>query len=307
MKLLLITILLFCFQVVNSQTLDSVRYANGYIFYHEYGKGEPVLILSGGPGVSCEQEEDVAIKLSEKYHSILLEQRGTGRSIPIPFDTTTINLETAISDINLLLNHLSIDKINIVGHSWGGTLALAYATTYPEKVNSLVLIAPGWYKILSTDDSQIKTTAYNKNVRLGISDLNELHLLNAKVESENTSQSDLTEIRKINNMGFIYDKMNIDAYFEKIKKGTLNNQMHDLMFDNLIKINFDLSEKLRQFNKQITIICGRQDPLSFMTYEYKLLMPSVQINWIQKCGHYGMFEQPKEFYIYLFSALEIKN
>src|SRR5688572_4540820 len=82
--------------ILSAQKLDSIKYNYGYLYYHEYGVGEPIIVLSGGPGGSHLQQEEVAIELGKTYKSILLEQRGTGRSIPNPFDSTTINLRSAI-------------------------------------------------------------------------------------------------------------------------------------------------------------------------------------------------------------------
>ena len=54
-----------------------------------------VLLLSGGPGVSAFMVEPIAKILSKNYQSILFEQRGTGKSVTNPFDSTTINLKKA--------------------------------------------------------------------------------------------------------------------------------------------------------------------------------------------------------------------
>src|SRR5688500_5040422 len=100
-RYLLICFVVFCGLSSFAQKIDSIKYNNGFLFYHEYGKGETIVLLTGGPGNNCTQLADMATKLSEVSRVILLEQRGTGLSIPHPFDSTTINLQTALSDINL--------------------------------------------------------------------------------------------------------------------------------------------------------------------------------------------------------------
>lgn len=76
-----------------AQQMDSVEYDYGVIYFHTYGNqnAKPIIILTGGPGNDYRQLEEMAIKLSRDYRSILIEQRGTGRSIPNVFDATTIN------------------------------------------------------------------------------------------------------------------------------------------------------------------------------------------------------------------------
>ena len=54
----------------------------------------------------------------------------------------------------------------------------------------------------------------------------------------------------------------------------------------------------------IHIICGRQDILTFMSYEYKIAKPSIKIHWIDESGHFPMYEQPKEFYSILENILD---
>ena len=62
-----------------AQIADSIKYDNGYLHYHEYGsKTLPaVIILTGGPGNSYIQLEELAETISPKFRSILLEQTGT--------------------------------------------------------------------------------------------------------------------------------------------------------------------------------------------------------------------------------------
>jgi pimeloyl-ACP methyl ester carboxylesterase len=70
--------------------------------------------LTGGPGESYLQLEEVAVTLSRDYRCILLEQRGTGRSVPQPFDASTINLTTAHDDLNRLLDYLKLKQTHFL-------------------------------------------------------------------------------------------------------------------------------------------------------------------------------------------------
>jgi len=139
---LIVFLIVFCAASGYAQKTDSIKYANGFLYYHEYGKGETIILLTGGPGNNCSQLADMAEKLSKNNRIILLEERGTGLSIPNPLDSTTINLQTAVFDINLLLDHLRLKDAVICGHSWGATLGLYYAASFPDKVKSLIVISP---------------------------------------------------------------------------------------------------------------------------------------------------------------------
>ena len=109
------------------------------LYYEQSGNpnGKPVVFLHGGPGggtsPKCRRFFDPAI-----YRIVLFDQRGCGKSTPHAelTDNTTWDL---VADIERIRKHLSIDRWQVFGGSWGSTLALAYAQTHPDKVTELVL------------------------------------------------------------------------------------------------------------------------------------------------------------------------
>ncbi|MFC1790680.1 prolyl aminopeptidase [Patescibacteria group bacterium] len=109
------------------------------IYYEESGNrdGKPILFLHGGPGFGT-TPRDRRFFNPEKYRIIMFDQRGSGKSTPQGSlkENTTKEL---IGDIEKLREHLNIDKWLVFGGSWGTTLALVYAESYPEKVNGLIL------------------------------------------------------------------------------------------------------------------------------------------------------------------------
>jgi proline iminopeptidase len=286
---------------VFGQKLDSIKYANGYLYYHEYGIGKPIVVLAGGPGISCEQIEDVAIELGKNNRAILFEQRGTGRSIPVPLDSTTINLKNAHEDLILLLNHLQLKDAIFLGHSWGSGLALSFAIKHPDRVKSLILIDTG---PLGNLIELRETAAGNRSVRYGKYENAELDRLNSKMKAGTMTGQDSLKNRKMSLYCNIYDKENIELIFSKIVRGKVNYQTYKLIIEDLDRIQFDISEKLLSFKKPVYAICGRQDPLAFDTYELKIRLPATQVFWIQKSGHFPMYEQPDRFYKILNEIME---
>lgn len=109
------------------------------IYVEECGtKGKiPILFLHGGPGGGCDPMHRRYFD-PERYHIILFDQRGCGKSTPHASlkNNTTWDL---INDIEALRVKLKIDQWVIFGGSWGSTLALAYAETHPEKIIKLIL------------------------------------------------------------------------------------------------------------------------------------------------------------------------
>jgi proline iminopeptidase len=109
------------------------------IYFEECGnpKGKPVVVLHGGPGGGI---SPFLRRLHDpfRYRIIVFDQRGCGQSTPRAElrGNTTWDL---VADIEKLRGHLGIAAWQVLGGSWGSTLALAYAETHPQRVTELIL------------------------------------------------------------------------------------------------------------------------------------------------------------------------
>ncbi len=99
--------------------------------------GIPVLFVHGGPGGGTDGNSRRYFD-PEHYHIIVFDQRGAGRSTPHAElqDNTT---QALVADMEAIREFLHVDKWVLFGGSWGSTLSLVYAETYPERVLGLVL------------------------------------------------------------------------------------------------------------------------------------------------------------------------
>ena len=107
------------------------------IYYEVYGHSTkpPLLLIHGGPGGGIQRR---SIPLYKKFCLITFDQRGCGKSTPFGSlkNNTTWDL---VDDIEALRKHLGIEKWFVSGGSWGTTLGLLYAETYPERVRGMLL------------------------------------------------------------------------------------------------------------------------------------------------------------------------
>jgi proline iminopeptidase len=282
-----------------AQKIDSIKYRNGFLFYHEYGKGETIILLTGGPGNNSSQLADMATKLSTNNRIILLEQRGTGLSIPAPFDSTTINLQAEVSDINLLLDQLGLKEAIICGHSWGATLAMYFASFFPQRVKSLILIAPS---SLLIGEVLYQTVIFNINARWGRNEKKRMDILNQKIIDGKLTNDESNEYKYLLRLTYISDKERIDSIMPKIDVPR-NQEMLRLIYKDIDKSKIDLRTSLVSFKKPVYIIDGRQDFENYVCYEFKILFPSYELHWIQNSGHFPMYEQPESFYNTIFDIL----
>jgi proline iminopeptidase len=101
--------------------------------------GIPAVYLHGGPGSGC-QPDHRRLFDPERFHAVLFDQRGAGRSRPKGRrDANT--LAHLITDMEKIREKFSFERWLVVGGSWGATLALAYAQAHPDRVSGMVLRA----------------------------------------------------------------------------------------------------------------------------------------------------------------------
>jgi proline iminopeptidase len=108
------------------------------IYYKSFGRGEPLVILHGGPGASHDYFLPYLLPLSRKNRLIFLDERGSGRSQKIE-DSTAYTLENMAEDVECVRQVLNLGKINLLGHSCGGVLAQTYALKYQQNLSHLIL------------------------------------------------------------------------------------------------------------------------------------------------------------------------
>lgn len=291
MRLLLFLFLLPFLSV--AQQADSIVVPNGVLYYYTYGTGDPVVILSGGPGVSSKQEDDLALHISKTHRAILFDQRGTGLSHTTPFDSTTINLSTAINDIDLLRQHLHISKLTLTGHSWGAMLAGAYIAAHPDKVEAVLMIGGGELNIELYDDVND-----NVDLRFQFSDTVAYYYWSDSINSAREPDKAAYEKRKIRWSTMTCNREKLDMVVAQAAHGTYNEGMHELMWQSLRKEKFNVIDQIAKgYKGRCTILFGWQDPIGLTTLsQYMQAFPKATIRGISKAGHMPGVEQPEAFF-----------
>jgi proline iminopeptidase len=123
-------------------TSEQLAAGDGHQIYVEsIGRidGIPAIYLHGGPGSGC-QPDHRRLFDPERFHAVLFDQRGAGRSRPKGGrDANT--LSHLIADMEMIREKFGFERWMIVGGSWGATLALAYAQAHPDRITGIVLRA----------------------------------------------------------------------------------------------------------------------------------------------------------------------
>jgi proline iminopeptidase len=113
--------------------------AHGVLIYYKIlGQGQPLLIVHGGPGASHDYFLPYLLPLARTNRLIFIDERGSGRSQKLE-DTSAYTVENMVEDVEDVRQALDLGKISLLGHSYGGVLAQAYALKYQQNLTHLVL------------------------------------------------------------------------------------------------------------------------------------------------------------------------
>ena len=111
------------------------------LFYRVEGSApDTVVVLHGGPGLNLEGLRPDLRPLTPRHTLLYLDQRGSGRS-EMP-DTLRLTAELMVEDLEAVRRTLSLERLTLLGHSWGAGLAVLYAARYPGRVGLMVLVGP---------------------------------------------------------------------------------------------------------------------------------------------------------------------
>lgn len=128
-------------QPVPKGDVEGLVNANGFdLFYELYGKDGKkgtVLCLHGGPGGTLEDFRPLIDLTKDGYRVVLYNQMGSHRS-QVPRNKSLLTVEHYVEEVEAVRVGLNLGKINIIGQSWGGMLAMAYALKYQSNMKSMI-------------------------------------------------------------------------------------------------------------------------------------------------------------------------
>ncbi|WP_279615096.1 alpha/beta fold hydrolase [Desulfospira joergensenii] len=262
---------------------------DGKIHYQTYGSGSPFLIINGGPGLDSEGFSPLAELLSDKYLTILFDQRGTGKSALKKIDNTTITMKRMAQDIESLRAHLNIKDWIVLGHSFGGWMAEYYASRYPERIKGMILSSSG-----GIDLEVLNYVSANINIRLSEAEKESLKYWLEKIRQGDTGYDAKYKKGECLAPAYLYNKKFVPQVAERLAHTNL--QINKLVFRNLHEINFDCKETLRNFSKPVLIIQGRQDIVGDGTaFRAHSILRNSTVVFLNECGHYGWLDQKEQY------------
>lgn len=262
---------------------------SSFTYYKTFGKGEPLLIINGGPGMNSNGFEDMAKTLSENQETIIYDQRGTGKSKLEKLNAKTISMQLMAEDIESLRKHLKIEKWNILGHSFGGMLASYYATVYPNSIDKLILSSSGGVDLTLLKTPNLIEAGLNQSQK------DSLNYWNNKIEKGDTSYAARIGRGRAMAPAYVYDQKYAPIIAERLTQG--NSKINGLLWNDMQKMNFDCKAKLENFKNPVLIIQGKEDIISNEIGEiaHKTL-PNSKLILLEHSKHYGWLDAREKFF-----------
>ncbi|HET9622740.1 MAG TPA: alpha/beta fold hydrolase [Kofleriaceae bacterium] len=262
------------------------------IYVEVLGKatGAPLVVVNGGPGFDHTYEH-VAMPgmssawdlLARQRKVVFYDQRGNGKSGALkPGQSCT--LADQIADLEALRAHLGVEKIDLLGHSWGGFLVMAYAARHPEHIRHLITVdsaAPRWADTV---------TLFKDIFPEGQARADSFAFADAMGDAE-ASTAGLREYFQ----WLFYAPDKRDVFSQAVGPGVFTKAVNEAVEHDVQR--FDLTPELAKFRFPTMVITGRYDINVAPSVAYKMhkAIPNSRFVVFEKSGHLPFFEEPEAF------------
>jgi proline iminopeptidase len=256
-----------------------------YEIYGAPSAATPVIIANGGPGFSHTyllQNDVFTTRLARDRQIVFYDQRGDGKSKLLKPDAPQ-DMNAQVADLDAIRTKLGFQKFDLIGHSWGGLLAMGYASAHPEHVEKLVLIdsaAPAW-----------KQTLFLFSQVFPDVDAKDEEITKTLGRTPEASSQHLT-----NYFGMLfYSQENHDRFLAGVTDPGQNTAVNAAV--NRAIANLDLNPQLPKFNFPTLVMHGRFDMNVAVLTAWKTYkaIPGAKIVIFAKSGHLPFYEEPDKF------------
>ena len=266
----------------------------GYETFGAAGAAIPIVAVNGGPGLSHAymMQNDLWQRVAAHRLVILYDQRGTGASKHVQANAPQ-SMAAQVADLEAIRGALRLDRVAVLGDSYGGMIAMAYAAAHPEHVARLILsdsAAPSWKGLVhllpqvfpdreEQDDAEGKRLAGDAEAAAQAGLVNHMRMMFYSTDMRDAY------LAHMGDLGFV------PAVGAAVQKAT-----EDL----------DLTPKLPGFKFPVLVITGRYDmnvaPLTAWRMVHAI--PGAQIVFFEKSGHLPAYEEPEKYLDVLESFLK---
>jgi proline iminopeptidase len=249
------------------------------------GSGTPLVLVNGGPGF-----DHTYLHLSPAWDAlaksrrvVMYDQRGTGHSIG-NHTGQTYTLKDQIDDLEALRAHLGVEQVDLLGHSWGGYLVMAYAAAHLERIAHLFIVdsaAPRWKDIIVLFKEVFPEATERRDAFDFAEAMGDPKATDAKLHEYFTM--------------LFYSAEKRDAFIARLPASVYKPDVNKAVNSDLDQ--FDLNPEIHKFKFPVMILTGRYDMnvAALVAYRIHLAIPGSKFRAFERSGHLPFYEEPDAF------------
>jgi proline iminopeptidase len=287
---------------VSPTSLDDRGPCEGYVltdrarlYYRTMGEGRPIIVLHGGPDFDHHYLLPEMDRLAESFHLIYYDQRGRGRSAG-EVEPAEVSIASELEDLDGVRRHFGLDSVAVLGHSWGGVLAMEYAARHPDRVSHLILVdtapasAEDWLvfrqyllsRRAAGDVERMQALASSSRYQAG----------DLEVEAEYYRIHFRVTLREPERLEQLIGRLR--AHFTEESVLTARAIEQRLYDETWRSDGYDLLTKLEAFVGPGLVLRGEHDfvPIAAAARIAKA-MPRGRLAVLKRCGHFAYLEAPE--------------
>jgi len=262
------------------------------LYYTIMGEGTPIVVVHGGPGLDHTYFLPQMAKLGNDYRLIFYDQRAAGRSA-VDVDTNSMTMDNFVEDLEGIRKAFNMEKMNLMGHSWGGLIAMFYAVKYPDHLASLMLINTTPASAALRDSTFIRL-----NARTARADSLEEAMITSTDAFKQRDPVVMARFFRLLFRGSFYQKTYVDSLTLSFDSSYAKiSRMQKYLSKDPILNTYDLFGKLDTLHCPVLIIGGDYDliPSEFNERIQEHIRNSRYI-LLPDCGHFPFVEAQDEFF-----------
>ena len=275
-----------------------VKVNGANLWYETEGSGQPVVLIPGGPGDSHTYFHPWFSELAKHYKVIYYDAFGRGKSDRAK-DSTEYTFKRDVEDLEGLRKALDIDKWSVLGHSYGGMVAQAYALEYPASVIKLIL-SDTFY---SGEMWQANDDNSNNEIKNQYPEVWE-EVMKVRNEGYNSCSPEQRAVYQVpSGLLYFYDASNASKgsydslIFNPVVYYTLVGYDGDFIIGGDVA-KLDFRRELKNLKMPVLIIEGRFDRVAIPRFsiKYKEYAPQAEFVMFEKSGHNPYIEEKEKYF-----------
>jgi proline iminopeptidase len=265
------------------------------LFSRDVGQGQPILVLHGGPDFSHTYFLPELDLLSDTFRLIYYDQRGRGRSA-VGVEPEDVSIDSETEDLDSVRRYLGLESVAVLGHSWGGVLAMEYAIRHPNHVSQLVLLntAPA-----SHQDFLLLRREGRRNAA---EDLEQLRAIAATDRYQSGDLEADAEYYRIHFRPALFEAGRLEDVVGRLRIGMspegirLSRAIEERLYEQTwSRSDYDLLPALRRLGVPALIVHGDHDLVpSACARHVARAIPGARYVPLRECGHFSFLERPDE-------------